>query len=223
MEIVASVLNADLGRLREICAQLEDAGVDAIQWDVMDGHFVPNLTIGAGVVAACRDATSLPFEAHLMVQDPDTSIEAYTDAGCECVIVHAEAVTHLHRVMSSIRELGAKAGVALNPATPLQAVQHALDLVDLLLVMTVNPGFGGQSYIETMEPKIRTARELLATQRHSVALEVDGGISASTIARAAEAGADRFIVGSALFRNAGGPGAAVQELRRAVDSKGALR
>lgn len=218
MKIVASVLNADLGRLRETCAQLEEAGVDAIQWDVMDGHFVPNLTIGAGVIAACRDATSLPFEAHLMIANADDSIEAYTDAGCEYVIVHAEAVTHLHRSLSSIRELDAKAGVALNPATPLASVQHAVELVDLLLVMTVNPGFGGQSYIATMEPKIMAARDLIAAQDHTVALEVDGGISDSTIAGAAAAGADRFIVGSALFRNAAGPGGAVKELRETLNN-----
>lgn len=221
MEIVASVLNADLGRLREICVELEEAGVDAIQWDVMDGHFVPNLTMGAGVIAACRDATSLPFEAHLMVQNPDDSIETYTDAGCDCVIVHAEAVTHLHRSLSAVRELGAKAGVALNPATPLQVIQHAIDLVDLLLVMTVNPGFGGQSYIATMEPKIRAARELIEGQGHPLPLEVDGGISDSTIAGAARAGADRFIVGSALFRNSAGPGVVVKELRRALETSAA--
>lgn len=213
MKIVASVLNSDLGRLRETCAELEEAGLDAIQWDVMDGHFVPDISMGAGVIAACRDATSLPFEVHLMVDNPDASIASYVDAGCECVIVHAEVVPHLHRSLGVIHEAGSQAGVALNPATPLQAVENVMDLVDLLLVMTVNPGFGGQSYIRSMENKIRSARSLLEKHPHSVSLEVDGGISASTIRGAAEAGADRFIVGSALFRNEGGPGAEVKELR----------
>ncbi|MGI8407920.1 MAG: ribulose-phosphate 3-epimerase [Actinomycetota bacterium] len=218
MKIVASVLNADLGRLRETCAELEESGLDAIQWDVMDGHFVPDISMGAGVIAACRDATSLPFEVHLMVDNPDASIQSYIDAGCGCVIVHAEVVPHLHRSLSVIRGAGAQAGVALNPATPLQAVEQVMDLVDLLLVMTVNPGFGGQSYIRTIESKIRSARGLIEEQGHAVSLEVDGGISSSTIKGAAEAGADRFIVGSALFRNDGGPAAEVKELRDELET-----
>ncbi|MFN2388232.1 MAG: ribulose-phosphate 3-epimerase [Actinomycetota bacterium] len=197
--IVASVLSADQGRLADVCRALEQAGIDGIQWDVMDGHFVPNLTVGPGVVEACRAATELPFEAHLMIEEPERSMERYIAAGCDCVIVHAEACRHLHRTLESIRASGARAGVALNPSTPLDAVRHVVDLVDLLLVMTVNPGFGGQSYIATMEPEIREARTMVDSEGRDVPVEVDGGIAQNTIAAAAGAGADRFVVGSALF------------------------
>jgi ribulose-phosphate 3-epimerase len=204
--IVASVLNADLTRLGEVCSGLETAGLDAIQWDVMDARFVPNLTVGPGTIAACRKATSLPFEAHLMIVEPERWIEQYAEAGCEYVIVHEEASVHLHRTLSQIRDLGVGAGVALNPHTPLEAITNVIDLIDLLLVMTVNPGFGGQSYIRTMERKLAAARELIDRQGRPIELEVDGGISPDTIEHAASAGANRFVVGSALYRDPGPPG-----------------
>ena len=215
-EIVASVLNADLARLGEVCATLEGASVHAIQWDVMDGHFVPNLTVGAGVIGDCRSATNLPFEAHLMMDAPERYLSEYVEAGCEMIIVHAETCTHLHRTLDMIHDLDGKAGVALNPATPLEACVNVIDLVDLLLVMTVNPGFGGQRYIETMAPKIAAARELIGRSGRDVSLEVDGGISPDTIARPAAAGADRFVVGSALYAQ-GDPAAAVNELKLLLD------
>jgi ribulose-phosphate 3-epimerase len=149
-EIIPSVLPADYARLGEECAALEAAGVDRLQFDIMDGRFVPNLTFGPDVVAAVRSHTTVPFEAHLMVHEPGWMYEAFVEAGCELIIVHAEAGGHLHRALGQVRDAGARAAVALNPATPVEAVDWVLDLVDMVLVMTVNPGFGGQAYIGTM-------------------------------------------------------------------------
>lgn len=202
--LVASVLPADFAELGRQVQEIEKAGVDRIQWDVMDGRFVPNITFGPDVLAACRGQVDLGFEAHLMVSEPDLMLSRWVEAGCGIVIVHAEATPHLHRTLGRIRELGAKAGVALNPATPLTAVEHVLNLVDLLLVMTVNPGFGGQAYIAEMEPKIAAARAEIDRRGLDIEVEVDGGIGASTIRGAARAGARVFCAGSALFS---GPGA----------------
>ncbi len=215
--IVASVLGADYARLGEEVAELDAAGVDRIQWDVMDGRFVLNLTFGADVVAACRPHTELPFEAHLMVEEPDRWIESFVAAGCDTVIVHQEACPHLHRTLSLIRALGARAGVALNPATPIDCVRHVLDQVDLLLVMTVNPGFGGQSYIAAMEKKVAEARNLVDRSGFGTTIEVDGGISAATAAGARKAGAEFLVVGSAILGHAEGKHAAVAELRRCLE------
>jgi ribulose-phosphate 3-epimerase len=207
------VLNADPGRLYDEVARLDAAGVDAIQWDVMDGHFVPNLTFGPEFIKACRGATSVPFEAHLMIEVPERWIDQYVDAGCETVIVHPEASIHLHRTLQEIRRMGAKAGVALNPHTPLEAIRHVMGSIDHLLVMTVNPGFGGQAYIAEMEPKIAEARELVDATGRDIPVEVDGGIAPDTIGRAGMAGADTFVVGSALFRHPDGIAACVAECR----------
>lgn len=212
-KIVPSVLNADPGRLYEEVARLDAAGVDAIQWDVMDGHFVPNLTFGPAFIAACRKASKVPYEAHLMIEVPERWTKDYVDAGCETVIVHPEASIHLHRTLQEIRAMGAKAGVALNPHTPLEAIRHVMDCIDHLLVMTVNPGFGGQAYITTMEPKIAEARAMIDATGRDILLEVDGGIAPNTIGRAGAAGADTFVVGSALFRHPGGIAACVAECR----------
>ncbi len=214
--IAPSVLPADFSRLGEEVAALEAAGVDLIQWDVMDGQFVPNLTFGPDVIASARPHATVPFEAHLMVHTPDVMAKEYIDAGCSRLIVHAEACPHLHRTLGNIRELGATAAVALNPATPVSAVAHVLDLVDLVLVMTVNPGFGGQAYIPTMEPKIaELARLLESTGRAGdVHIEVDGGIGPTTIAGAAAAGANVLIAGSALYRDPEGLEHAVSDLRQ---------
>ncbi|MGF1596367.1 MAG: ribulose-phosphate 3-epimerase [Acidimicrobiales bacterium] len=211
--IVPSVLPADFARLGEECANLEAAGVDRIQFDVMDGRFVPNLTFGADVIAACRPHTSVPFEAHLMIEEPDHLIGTIVEAGCDTVIVHAEACRHLHRTLGAIAEAGASPAVALNPHTPIDLVANVVDLLDMVLVMTVNPGFGGQAYLATMEPKITAARTLLDGADRWVDLEVDGGIGLSTIEGAAGAGANVFISGSALYRHPGGLAAAVTELR----------
>ena len=213
IQIAPSVLPVDLARLADEVAALEAAGCDRIQWDVMDGQFVPNLTFGPDVIAAARAHTTLPFEAHLMVLTPDVMAERYVEAGCERLIVHAESVTHLHRSLGHVRSLGARAAVALNPATPATAVAHVLDLVDLVLVMTVNPGFGGQSYLATMEPKIRDVRRLIDASGYDVDVEVDGGIGPSTVAGAVAAGANVLVAGSALFRDPEGLGHAVADLR----------
>jgi ribulose-phosphate 3-epimerase len=213
--IAPSVLPADFARLGEEVAALEAAGVDLIQWDVMDGQFVPNLTFGPDVIAAARRHTSLPFEAHLMVLNPDLMAERYVEAGCQRLILHAETCTHLHRSLARVNELGATAAVALNPATPASTIAHVLDLVDLVLVMTVNPGFGGQAYISSMESKIAEVRRMLdaAGLSDTVDLEVDGGISPSTVAQATAAGANLLIAGSALYRDPLGLEHAVTELR----------
>jgi len=215
IEIAPSVLPADFAKLGEEVAALEAAGVDRIQWDVMDGRFVPNLTFGPDVIAACRPHATVLFEAHLMVEEPDELASRYVDAGCELLIVHAEACRHLHRTLGHLRELGARAAVALNPATPASAVEHVLDLVDLVLVMTVNPGFGGQRYIATMEAKVREVSAMItaAGLGDRVHVEVDGGIGPATVAGAAAAGANVLVAGSALFKDPAGLGHAVDELR----------
>ena len=215
--LVASVLPADFAELGREVREIEKAGVDRIQWDVMDGRFVPNITVGPDVIAACRDEVAMGFEVHLMVCDPDPMLPRWVEAGCGIVIVHAEATRHLHRTLGRIRELGAGAGVALNPATPLTAVEHVLDLVDLLLVMTVNPGFGGQSYIAAMEPKIAAARAEIDRRGLDIELEVDGGIGPSTIGAAARAGARVFCAGSALFDGPGRMAGRALALRAAAE------
>jgi ribulose-phosphate 3-epimerase len=214
--VVPSVLPADFARLGDEVAELCEAGVDRIQWDVMDGVFVPNLTFGPDVVAACRPHSTVEFEAHLMVVNPDELLGKYVDAGCELVIVHAEACIHLHRTLARIRQLGARSGVALNPHTPAEVIEHVLEETDLLLPMTVNPGFGGQKYIAAVEPKIARLRRMIDDSGLSIELEVDGGITDTTIAGAAAAGAEVFISGSWMYAYPDGKAAAVKLLRAAA-------
>jgi len=215
IQIAPSVLPVDFANLGEAVVALDRAGVDLIQWDVMDGQFVPNLTFGPDVIASTRSLTDLPFEAHLMVFTPDVMAKRYVEAGCQRLIVHVEACTHLHRTLDAIRELGANAAVALNPATPASEIAHVLNLVDLVLVMTVNPGFGGQRYIAEMEPKIREVRRMVSEAGYddSIDIEVDGGISPQTIQGATRAGANVLVAGSALFKDPLGLDHAVAELR----------
>lgn len=217
--IAASVLTADFSRLGEECAALEEAGVDRIQWDVMDGRFVPNLTFGPDVIASVRDKVNLVFEAHLMVEQPDEMAHRYAEAGCELLIVHAEACKHLHRTLDAIRSLGAAAGVAINPATPAEAVENVLDLCDLVLVMTVNPGFGGQKYLASMEPKISQVRDMAAASGYDIDIEVDGGIGPETVAGAVKAGANVLVAGSSLYRSGGG----CQDTGKLADVVNAIR
>lgn len=214
--VVPSVLPADFAELGDEVRALCEVGVDRIQWDVMDGVFVPNLTFGPDVIAAARPHSTVGFEAHLMVVNPDELLGRYVDAGCELVIVHAEACTHLHRTLARIRDLGARSGVALNPHTPADVVEHVLAETDLVLAMTVNPGFGGQAYIPAMEPKIARLRRMIDASGLPVELEVDGGITAKTIRAASTAGADVFISGSGLYAHPDGKAAAVAELRAAA-------
>jgi ribulose-phosphate 3-epimerase len=211
--IIPSVLPADFSRLGDACIALQKAGVDRIQWDVMDGHFVPNLTFGPDLIAAIRPHVTVPFEAHLMVEEPDDMLPRYVEAGCELIIVHAEACTHLHRTLGHIRELGAAAAVALNPATPACDVLHVMDMIDLLLVMTVNPGFGGQKYIASMEPKIDEIVGMRDERGFDFDIEVDGGIGVGTVTGAVRAGANALVAGTALFRDPEGLEHAVTELR----------
>jgi ribulose-phosphate 3-epimerase len=211
--IAPSLLTGDFARLGDEVSAMQTAGADRIHWDVMDGCFVPNLTIGPDVVASARAHTSLPFDAHLMVADPDRLLARWVEAGCGLITVHAEACSHLHRTLGAVTELGAQAGVALNPATPPSAIRHVLDLVDLVLVMTVNPGFGGQRYLASMEPKIAAVAAMVASTDRMIEVEVDGGIGPDTVGAAARAGATTFVSGSAVYRHAGGKRAAITELR----------
>ncbi len=218
LEIVPSVLPADFSRLGEEAVALEQAGVDRIQWDVMDGCFVPNLTFGPDVIAAVRPHVSVPFEAHLMVQNPDELLPRYVEAGCEWILVHAESTLHLHRTLSRVADLGARAALALNPSTSAEAARHVLDLVDMVLVMTVNPGFGGQAYISSMEPKVSEVAAMVAASGREIDIQVDGGISPSTVAGAAAAGANVLVAGSALYRDPEGLEHAVSDLRKRAEA-----
>ena len=209
--VAPSVLPVDFSRLGDECIALEKAGVDLIHWDVMDGVFVPNLTFGPDVIASTRHLVNLEFEAHLMVVDPDRLVDRYVDAGCSTVLVHAEACDHLHRTLSHIADLGATPGVALNPHTPAEVIRHVRDLLGVVLVMTVNPGVGGQFYMGAMEPKVAEVATML--DGYDCALEVDGGIGPSTVADVVAAGADRLVSGSALFRDPEGLEHAVADLR----------
>lgn len=223
IQIAPSVLPADFAELGKAVRDLQTAGVDLIQWDVMDGQFVPNLTFGPDVIAAARKHTTKPFEAHLMVLTPDVLAARYVEAGCSRLIVHVEACPHLHRTLGNIASMGANAAVALNPHTPISEVENVLDLVDMVLVMTVNPGFGGQSYIASMEPKIAELRALIERRGLSdrVNIEVDGGIGPNTIEGAVAAGANVLIAGTALFRYSEGLEFAVSDLRaKALAARG---
>lgn len=214
-EIVPSVLPANFARLGDECIALEAAGVDRIQFDIMDGRFVPNLSFGPDIVAAVRPSVTVPFEAHLMVHEPTWLIDRFVEAGCSTLILHAEANLHLHRALGAVREAGARPAVALSPATPPEAIEYVLDLVDQVLVMTVNPGFGGQRYIATMEAKIVEIAAMLGSSGRAdeIDIEVDGGIGPDTIAAAAAAGANVFVAGSALYRDPLGLEHAVADLR----------
>ena len=221
IEIVPSVLPADFSRLGEEVAALEAAGVDRIQWDVMDGVFVPNLTVGPDVIKACRPHATVPFEAHLMVVEPERLMHLYVEAGCEVLIIHAESTRHLHRTLAQVADLGARAAVALNPASPVADVRHVLDLVEMVLVMTVNPGFGGQAYLASMEPKVDELRAIISADGLDVDIEVDGGIAPPTVAGAARAGANVLVAGSALYRDPDGLGHAVADLRARAEAAAA--
>jgi ribulose-phosphate 3-epimerase len=213
IRIAPSVLSADLEHLAEQVGTVEEAGADWIHVDVMDGHFVPNLTFGAGLIAALRRITDLPLDVHLMVEHPEAYIDSFADAGASVFTLHPEATVHAQRQLAQVRERGMLAGLALNPATPLSLAAEVIDDFDLLLLMTVNPGFPAQQYIEAATQKIVRARRMLAESESRAYLEVDGGISRDTIGQAHGAGADTFVAGSAIF-GADDPGEAVRELRK---------
>jgi ribulose-phosphate 3-epimerase len=216
--IAPSILSADFARLGEEVRAVEAAGADWIHVDVMDGHFVPNLTIGPVVVKALRPHSTLPFDVHLMIAPVDPYIPEFAAAGADIITVHPEAGPHLHRTLQLIKSLGKKAGVALNPATPLDTVEHVLDIADLILVMSVNPGFGGQGFIPSALDKLRLLRRRIDESGRDIRLEVDGGINAETAREVVAAGADVLVAGTATF--AGGAGAYAANIRNLRGSSG---
>lgn len=198
--IAPSILSADFARLGDQIREAEAGGADWIHVDVMDGHFVPNITIGPLIAEAARRSTSLPIDAHLMIETPERYLRAFADAGVDLITVHVETCPHLHRTLQQIREMGVKAGVALNPATPVEAISEAVPFVDLVLVMSVNPGFGGQSFIPTSIDKIARVRRLIESRGEGeVELQVDGGVAPKTIASVVDAGATLLVAGSAVY------------------------
>ena len=215
LQIAPSLLSADFAALGDAIARAERGGADLIHVDVMDGHFVPNITIGPPVVKALKRVSRVPLDVHLMIEAPDRYIEAFVSAGAASVTVHAEAVVHLHRTVHLIKSLGAKAGVALNPATPAGVLEDIAGDLDYVLVMTVNPGFGGQTFIPHSESKVRAVRELLRRAGSDAPIEVDGGIDVTTAAGIVAAGADILVAGNAIFGSPD-PERAIQDLRAAA-------
>jgi len=214
VRIAPSILSADLGRLREQVGDIERGGAEWVHVDVMDGRFVPNLTFGAPLIRALRALTTLPLDVHLMVKEPEHYVDEFAHAGATIFSFHPEATIHVARQVARVREAGMKVGLSLNPASPIALIEEVLDELDLVLLMSVNPGFGGQGYIEAATDKIRRVRRLLDLRKSPAALEVDGGITTETIRRAWEAGADTFVAGTAVFGERD-PAAAVQRLKQA--------
>ncbi|UCD34595.1 MAG: ribulose-phosphate 3-epimerase [Nitrospiraceae bacterium] len=205
VKIAPSILSADFARLGEEIAAAEQAGADMIHVDVMDGHFVPNITIGAPVVRSIKKVATRPLDVHLMIEDPDAYIRDFADSGADIITVHEEASVHLHRTIQSIRECGVRAAVSLNPATPVRQLEMILPYIDMVLIMSVNPGFGGQKFIPEALGKIRQLRQLIDSGGNTVEIEVDGGINIDNVAAVVEAGADIVVMGSAFYNSGNYP------------------
>ena len=201
IKIAPSILSADFSRLGEQIKSIEEGGADLVHIDVMDGCFVPNITLGAPVLKSLRNVTKLPFDVHLMIEKPEKYIEDFAMAGADIITVHQESTTHLHRTIQLIKSCGIKAGVALNPATPLESIQYVMEDLDMILIMTVNPGFGGQVLIENMEHKVRTLRKIITENNYDIDIQVDGGIKLDNIQKVMEWGANVFVAGSAIFKS----------------------
>lgn len=216
LKIAPSILAADFAHLGEQIAAVEQAGVEQLHIDVMDGHFVPNISLGPVVVEAIRRVTRLPLDVHLMIAEPEKYLMAFADAGANTLTVHVEACPHLHRVLQRIRDLGLQAGVAVNPGTPISAIGEVIELLDVLLVMSVNPGYGGQQFIAQTPGKLSHARAMLDAQNPRADLSVDGGIGSATAAQVVQAGANVLVAGSSIFRAGDGAAAAISALRAAA-------
>ena len=212
IKLAPSILSADFARLLEDVKKVEKAGCEYLHIDVMDGHFVPNITLGPAIVKSLRKDVNMVFDAHLMIENPDNYIKEFADAGCDIIVVHQEACTHLHRTIQNIKSHGVKAGVALNPATPIETIKYVLEDVDMVLLMSVNPGFGGQSYIPVVTKKIKELRALIDEMGLDIDIEVDGGVKPSNKSEVVNAGANVIVAGSAIF-NAGDIDEAVKSLR----------
>ncbi len=217
IKIAPSILSANFAKLGEDIKDVERGGADYIHVDVMDGHFVPNITIGPLIVDAIRPVTQLPLDVHLMIENPDQYIEMFAKAGADIISVHVEACPHLHRTIQLIKSTGAKAGIVLNPHTPVSMIHHVIEDVDLVLLMTVNPGFGGQSFIHSVLPKIREVADLVAEKNLDVEIEVDGGVNPETARLCVEAGANVLVAGSAIY-NQQDRGQAIQSIRHGVNT-----
>lgn len=218
VRLAPSILDSDLARLAGSLEELEAAGADFVHLDVMDGQFVPNISIGIPVVASVRKATSLPLDVHLMIDQPERYIDRFVEAGADIVTVHLEATAHPHRALQMVRAAGAMAGLALNPGTPVEAAADLLSICDLVLVMSVNPGFGGQQFIKRTNWRVGRLRSMLSEQGLNAMIEIDGGVNAENAGKLAASGADVLVAGSAVFRHECGVAAAIRELRAAVRS-----
>ena len=201
IKLAPSILSADFARLLEDVKKVEKAGCEYLHIDVMDGHFVPNITLGPGVIKSLRKDVNMVFDAHLMIENPDNYIKEFVDAGCDIIVVHQEACKHLHRTIQNIKSYNVKVGVALNPATPIETIKHILDYIDMVLIMTVNPGFGGQSFIDNTISKIKELKSIIDSKNLNIDIQVDGGIKPENVQKVVSAGANVIVAGSAIFNS----------------------